>query len=59
MSDTSLLQSGPGEPPTLFDEVCDVDGEKIVVMTFKGTGVCCEYCRKVRDKEITDDRVVS
>lgn len=35
---------------------CIVDGKEITVMSFKGTGVCCEYCRKVRDGELVDER---
>lgn len=32
-----------------MDNVCEIDGNVIQTMCFKGTGVCCENCRKVRD----------
>lgn len=30
-------------------DVCSQCGAEIQVMIFKGTGVCCELCRKQRD----------
>lgn len=39
-----------------FRTTCEVDEKEILVMAFKGTGVCGEYCRKVRDGEIVDER---
>ena len=35
---------------------CIIDGKPIHMLAFKMTGVCCEYCRKVRDGEIVDER---
>jgi hypothetical protein len=35
-------------------DICEVDGKVIKVMCFKGTGVCGEICRKIRDKEPLD-----
>lgn len=35
---------------------CVVDGREIKVMSFKGTGVCSELCRKFRDKEIDEGK---
>jgi hypothetical protein len=32
-------------------ENCTVCTKKIRIMTFKGTGVCSENCRKIRDGE--------
>lgn len=32
-------------------EVCVIDGNLITVMIFKGTNVCSENCRKVRDND--------
>lgn len=34
-------------------ERCDVCGDEIKVMIFKGRGVCCELCRKKQ----TGDRI--
>lgn len=34
--------------------VCEIDGYEIKVMSFKGTGVCCEACRKRRNGEISE-----
>lgn len=31
---------------------CEVDERPIVMLAYMGTGVCCELCRKYRDKEI-------
>lgn len=36
----------------MASEVCEVDDKPIEMMAFKGTGVCSEICRKVRDREI-------
>jgi hypothetical protein len=33
-------------------EFCVVDGAEILTMTWRGTGVCCDGCRKVRDGEV-------
>lgn len=33
-------------------DTCSECGNKIQTMCFKGTGVCCENCRKVRDGEV-------
>ena len=30
-------------------EICTVDGRPILVTIFRGSGVCCEGCRKKRD----------
>lgn len=30
-------------------ENCTVDGRPILIAIFKGSGVCCENCRKKRD----------
>jgi hypothetical protein len=32
--------------------MCEVDGKQIRTMAFKGTGVCCELCRKKRAGEV-------
>jgi len=32
-------------------EFCEVDGNEVRTMTFKGTGVCSETCRKKRAGE--------
>ena len=34
--------------------MCSECGMPIKSAIFKGTGVCCEWCRKIRDGEITD-----
>jgi hypothetical protein len=36
-------------PPTEFCKICK---DKIVIQIFKGTGVCCELCRKVDIGEV-------
>jgi hypothetical protein len=33
-------------------EFCVVDRAEILTMTWRGTGVCCDGCRKVRDGEV-------
>jgi hypothetical protein len=44
------------EPVNILESSnCVVDGAKINVMSFKGTGVCSEWCRKRRDNEITEE----
>jgi len=35
-------------------EICEVDGNPVRTMAFKGTGVCCETCRKIRAGENLD-----
>lgn len=42
--------------PIRFDlsKICEICYKKIEVMCFKGTGVCGEICRKIRDKEPLD-----
>jgi len=37
-------------------EFCEVDSRPVRVMSFKGTGVCSEICRKLRDEEITETK---
>jgi hypothetical protein len=50
------------EPPsmslTISDgkEHCSECGREVKVMTFKGTGVCGEICRKLNDGEITKEQ---
>lgn len=34
-------------------EECEVDKKPILVMAFKGTGVCSDLCRKARGGETT------
>lgn len=40
-------------------EFCWICKEKIVMQIFKGTGVCCELCRKVNVGEITKEEADS
>lgn len=49
-SPSSLVSSDPGHPWS-GQEYCVIDGQLIQMQIFKGSGVCCERCRKVRDKE--------
>lgn len=35
---------------------CVVDDNEIKVMSFRGTGVCSELCRKRRDNELTAEQ---
>lgn len=35
---------------------CTVCHDPIETMTFRGTGVCCEICRKERDGELTPEQ---
>lgn len=37
-------------------ETCTVDGEIIRMQIFKGTGVCCERCRKAQAGEPAHER---
>lgn len=32
-------------------EICAVCSRAVLTMTFKGSGVCCEDCRKDRDND--------
>lgn len=48
-SEVEAFQSIPVSP-----DVCRMDGRQIQVMSFKGTGVCSELCRKKDAGEITD-----
>lgn len=34
---------------------CEVDGKPIKMIAFRGTGVCCELCRKIRDGQVTEE----
>jgi len=52
----------PGyEPPSMSlalsdgKEHCSECGREVKTMTFKGTGVCGEICRKLNDGEITKE----
>lgn len=36
-----------------MSNICEVCGNQIQVMAFKGTGVCCDLHRKVRAGEMT------
>lgn len=40
-------------------EFCKVCGNRIIVMAFSKTGVCCELCRKVRDGEMTPEQAAT
>lgn len=42
------------EPLAAQKEFCGVCKSEILTMSFKGTGVCGENCRKRRDKETPD-----
>jgi hypothetical protein len=42
-----------------FIEHCSVCTEEIKTMTFRGTGVCCEDCRKVRAGEHDEERALA
>jgi predicted nucleic acid-binding Zn ribbon protein len=32
--------------------MCEICKQQILVAIFKGTGVCSEHCRKIRDGEV-------
>lgn len=40
-------------------ELCIICGDKIKVQIFKGSGVCCELHRKVRDNDFGIARAIS
>jgi len=41
----------PGDGMGESKNICSVCGQEIKMMIFKGTGVCCENHRKLRDNE--------
>jgi hypothetical protein len=47
------FQAAHAADPLPAPDHCVVDGRPILTMSFKGTGVCGELCRKVRDGELT------
>ena len=48
-------------PPALaahVDEFCYECENPVRMQIFKGTGVCCELCRKIRDGLVTQEQAV-
>lgn len=51
---SDLIEMAASEYGVDRRDICRVDLRVIRAMTFRGTGVCCERCRKLRDGEPID-----
>lgn len=51
---SGLIEMAASEYGVDRRDICRVDLRVIQIMSFKGTGVCCERCRKLRDGEPID-----
>jgi hypothetical protein len=54
--DVALQPRGEGDPPT---EHCEVCGQAVRVMVFRGTKVCSTLCEKKRKGEVDQPKAVS